>query len=70
MANANFTANKDIESVLNRIVEFRKQILNSGYDSLFTHGNVNEKRRISDHMTMCGMIDELCEAMEGEMNHV
>lgn len=35
MANANFTATTDIESALNRIVEFRKQILSSGYDSLF-----------------------------------
>lgn len=69
MANANFTANEDIESALNRIVEYRKQILNSGYDSLFSHGEVNEKRRRSDHMTLCIMIDELCEAAEGEVNH-
>lgn len=69
MADANFTANKDIESALNRIFEFRKQILSGGYDSLFSHGNVNDKRRISDHMTMCVMIDELCEAIEGEVHH-
>ena len=64
MANANFTANKDIESAINRIVNFRKIILKDGYDSLFSHGEVNEKRRRSDHMTLCGMVDELCEALE------
>ena len=69
MANSNFTANKDIESALSHIVEYRKQILNSGYDSLFSHGEVNERRRRSDHMTLCVMIDALCEAVEGEVNH-
>lgn len=69
MANANFTANKDIEAALNRIVEYRKQILIAGYDSLFSHGNVNEKRRRSDHMTMCVMVDELCEAIRDEVTH-
>lgn len=69
MANANFTASKDIESALNHIVEYRKQILNSGYDSLFSHGEINERHRRSDHMTLCVMIDALCEAVEGEVNH-
>lgn len=69
MATDNFAADKDIESALNRIVEYRKQILNTGYDSLFSHGNVNNKRRISDHMTLCVMIDELCDAIEGEATH-
>jgi hypothetical protein len=69
MANNNFTANKSIESALNRLIEYRKQILNDGYDSLFSHGDVNEKRRKSDHMTMCVMIDDLCEAIESETVH-
>ena len=69
MANNNFTANKSIESALNRLIEYRKQILNDGYDSLFSHGNVNEKRRKRDHMTMCVMIDDLCEAIESETVH-
>ena len=69
MATANFTANKSIESALNRIIEYRKQILSSGYDSLFTHGNLSDKRRVSDHMTMCLMVDELCEAIESEAAH-
>ena len=69
MANANFTANKDIESAINRIVGFRNQILSAGYDSLFSHGEINEKRRGSDHMTLCGMIDKLCYAVDGEVNH-
>lgn len=67
MANVNFTADKDIGSALSRIINYRKQILSSGYDSLFSHGNVNEKRRRSDHMAMCVMVDELCEAIEGEV---
>lgn len=69
MAKNNFTANKSIESALNRLIEYRKQILNDGYDSLFSHGDVNEKRRKSDHMTMCVMIDDLCEAIESETVH-
>ncbi len=69
MTNANFTVNQDVESALNRIVEYRRLILNSGYDSLFSHGEVNEKRRRSDHIFLCGMIDELCEAVEGEVHH-
>ena len=64
MANANFTANKDIESAINRIVGFREQILSAGYDSLFTHEELNEKRRRSDHMTLCDMVDEMCGAIE------
>jgi hypothetical protein len=64
MANTNFTANKDIQSAINRIVDFRKIILNDGYDSLFSHGEVNEKRRRSDHMTLCLMFDDLCNAVE------
>lgn len=69
MASANFTANKDIESAINRIVDFRKIILKDGYDSIFSHGEVSEKRRRSDHMTLCGMVDDLCEAIEIEVTH-
>lgn len=65
MTTENLILNKDIDTSLNRIIEFRKQILSAGYDSLFSHGNVNEKRRISDHMTLCVMVDDLCEAVEG-----
>lgn len=53
MTNANLTVNKDVESALNRIVEYRKLILSSGYDSVFSHGDVNDKRRRSDHMPLC-----------------
>ena len=65
MTPVNLIPNKDFDSALNRIFEFRNQILTAGYDSLFSHGNVNDKRRISDHMTLCGMVDDLCEALEG-----
>ncbi|KQT42237.1 MULTISPECIES: hypothetical protein [unclassified Methylophilus] len=69
MADNDFTASNNIaaQAALNRIVSFRNQILDDGYDSLYSHGSVNEKRRRSNHMTLCVMVDALCDALEGEV---
>lgn len=69
MTNNDFTTNKEIELALKRIVEFRKLILTAGSVSLFSHGEINDKTRRSDHMTLYVMIDDLCEAVEGEFNY-
>lgn len=71
MADNDFTASNNIaaQAALNRIVSFRNQVLDDGYDSLYSHGEVSDKRMKSDHMTLCIMVDELCESLETGVIH-
>jgi hypothetical protein len=53
----------ELQSALNRILAYRELIEREGHQSFFDYGERGAHTRRSEHMTMCNMLDDLCNAL-------